>query len=201
MENEKLTWRIMDRIIGNDTAAYQFLRDRMQLKIMRQGQKWGLNVQDAATYFNEVCAEMVFSYQQAQVALDQKYPNCESYFQTIANRHLVRFIWRTRSPVRIPKSEYKELRHPDQLQGGGTDDLELHTAAKLPIHEMALNPKILKLYENMKTLGEKCQELIKLHYIDGYKWDEIAHQKEQTMNAVTVAGNRCMEKLRALVIP
>jgi RNA polymerase sigma factor (sigma-70 family) len=56
---------------------------------------------------------------------------------------------------------------------------------------------VSRLRNALKTIEEKCRELLTLRYLDERSFKEIAESKGVSENTVTVQTRRCLDSLRA----
>lgn len=80
------------------------------------------------------------------------------------------------------------------------------TAVELPetvdLEEEPLNDRQQKLKASFRKLGERCQQILELFYLNGYTISEIKDiENYENENTVKAQKSRCLRQLKSLIKP
>ena len=95
-------------------------------------------------------------------------------------------------PNKVLRDETKqkpELVHNDFLYDNGSDN-------EHPFSDNSSIDKIIQLNELLDTLSDKEKEIIKLIYIEGFTYDEVAIMYNVSRQAINNTANKSIKKLR-----
>ena len=95
-------------------------------------------------------------------------------------------------PSRVLSDKTKskpELVHNDFLYDNGSDN-------EHPFSDNSSIDKIIQLNELLDTLSDKEKEIIKLIYIEGFTYDEVAIMYNVSRQAINNTANKSIKKLR-----
>jgi RNA polymerase sigma factor (sigma-70 family) len=91
--------------------------------------------------------------------------------------------------LRDETKQKPELVHNDFLYDNGSDN-------EHPFSDNSSIDKIIQLNELLDTLSDKEKEIIKLIYIEGFTYDEVAIMYNVSRQAINNTANKSIKKLR-----
>ena len=169
---------IYDGIAQRDQRAFRYLYDQFQGKILGMVQKNSGNEEDALDIFQEGMVALWTNIQTGKFQL-QENTKVSTYLYA-----LCRNLWISR---------LRKRKHHEVLETDERLEIPDETEAMEEEHE-----RIQTLGQQLKKLGQSCQDLLRLFYYEKKALREIAEKLGLTEKTAKNNKYRCMKQLRAL---
>jgi RNA polymerase sigma factor (sigma-70 family) len=187
---EKLTFDIIERMSSSreGNQAFELLRRQLERPVVGYARRY-LDEADAKDMFQNTCAAVLQTYHNAK-----KTQSAEA-FQTYVARDFESYFMQTGKQQVFTLLE-KRKKHRFRELGQQAAVVE---QALLPLENLEINDKMLKIDIAIKQLGEDCRNLIHENFFLGWKLVASAEERGVNKDSIRVTFKRCLEKIKKWV--